>query len=67
MFFFIFIIYKLILFYNFYLFWLCWLFLAVWAFPLVVADRGYSLVVVRRLVAVASLGAQALGYADVGR
>ena len=61
MFFFIFIIYKLILFYNFYLFWLCWLFLAVWAFPLVVADRGYSLVVVRRLVAVASLGAQALG------
>ena len=34
MFFFIFIIYKSILFYNFYLFWLCWLFIAVWALGL---------------------------------
>ena len=31
-------------------FWLCWVFVAAWAFPLVVASRGYSLVAVHRLL-----------------
>ena len=46
--------------------WLCWIFITAIVFSVVTAGGGYSLVVVRRLVAVASLGAQAPGYPDVG-